>query len=354
MTLDELRGDIRYLLSSGRRNKGFFVTAILTFGLGIGATTAMLSAAYGVLLRPLPYPNSDRLVQLWEEHAGTPASDAYPPMANSTFYAWRTRLQSLEQLGLFGPRDFTVRLANESIRVHGGEVSPVIFDILRATPQLGRFFIPADDVPGQHDFVVLSDRLWRERFDASPDIVGESITIDGRLHVVVGVARPGLAFPERDTLMWTPFDDPTLLDPKVQGGVWMANALGRMKPGATLADVRAEGTAAARSIPRPPVLDLLLGKGGNVEMRVKSLVARQTDAVRPALLVLVAGVIIVLLVGCANVANLLLARGVARERELVLRAAIGASRRRLVRQLLTENCALAAAGGTSASCLPPR
>ena len=155
-------------------------------------------------------------------------------------------------------------------------------------------------------------------------------------------------------MMWTPFDDPTLLDPKVQGGVWMANALGRMTPGATLADVRAEGTAAAQSIPRPPVLDLLLGKGGNVEMRVKSLVARQTDAVRPALLVLVAGVIIVLLVGCANVANLLLARGVARERELVLRAAIGASRRRLVRQLLAENCALAAAGGMSASCLPPR
>ncbi len=345
MRLDEVRGDIRYLLTSVRRSKGFFVAAVLTFGLGIGATTAMLSAAYGVLLRPLPYPESERLVQLWEEHAGSPANAAYPPLANTTFYAWRPRLQSLEQLGLFGPRDFTVRLASGSIRVHGGEVSPAVFDILRATPQLGRFFIAADDVPGQQDFVVLSDRLWRARFGASPDIVGQSITVDGRLQVVVGIARPGLEFPDRDTLMWTPFEDPTLLDPKTQGGVWLANAIGRMRPGATLADVRAEGTAAARSIPRPPVLDVLLGKGGNVEMRVTSLVAQQTDAVRPALLVLVAGVIVVLLVGCANVANLLLARGVARERELVLRAAIGASRRRLVRQLLTENCVLAAAGG---------
>lgn len=346
MSWDEIHGDVRYLLTSVRRNKSFFVTAILTFGLGIGATTAMLSAAYGVLLRPLPYPDSDRLVQLWEEQPGAPVSSSYPPLANTTFYAWRTHLQSLEQLALFGPRDFTVRLADESIRVHGAEVSPAVFEILRATPQLGRFFVPADDVPGQHDFVVLSDRLWRQRFAAAADIVGRSITIDGRLQVVVGVAKPGLGFPERDTLMWTPFDDPTLLDAKVQGGVWMGNALARMKPGATLADVRAEGTAAARGIPRPAVLDVLLGGGGPVEVKATPLVAQQTEAVRPAMLVLVAGVIIVLLVGCANVANLLLARGVARERELVLRAAIGASRQRLIRQLLTENFMLAAFGGT--------
>jgi len=344
-TLEELRADIRYLLASCRRNKGFFITAVLTFGLGIGATTAMLSAAYGVLLRPLPYPESDRIVQLWEEHPGTPASQAYPPLPNTTFYAWRTHLRSLEHIGLFGARDFTIRLANESIRVHGGEVSPAIFDILRATPQLGRFFVSADDVPGHHDFVVLSDRLWRDRFLAAPDIVGQTINVDGRLQTIVGVARPGLAFPEPDTLMWTPFDDPTLTDPQTQGGVWLGNALGRMRPGATLADIRSEGTAAARSIARPPVMDVLLGKGGPVEMRAQLLVARQTDAVRPAMLVLVAGVIIVLLVGCANVANLLLARGVARERELVLRTAIGASRQRLIRQLVTENCVLAAAGG---------
>lgn len=343
--VDHFLSDLRFALASFRRNRTFVASAILTLALGIAIATTMMSVAYGVLIKPLPYPESERIVQLWEEHPGVPASQAYPPLPNTTFYAWRTHLQSLEQLGLFGPRDFTMKLADEVTRVHGAEVSPAIFDILRATPQRGRFFIAADDVPGQHDFVVLSDRLWRERFAASPTVVGQSITIDGRLHTVVGIAQPGLQFPERDTLMWTPFDDPTLTAPQTQGGVWLGLALGRMRGNATVADVRAEGTAAARSIPRPPVMDALLGKGGPVEMRARPLVEQQTAAVRPAMLVLVAGVVIVLLVGCANVANLLLARGVARERELVLRTAIGASRERLIRQLITENALLAGMGG---------
>ena len=343
--IDQISADLRYALTSARRSKGLFAAAVITLALGTGVATAMMSAAYTVLLRPLPYPDSDRIVQLWEEHPGAPPSPSYPPVANTTFYAWRTQLRSLDALGLFGQRDYTLTLNAEAIRVHGGEVSPVIFDILRVTPQLGRFFIPADDVPGHHDFVVLSDRLWRRHFAAAPAVIGQSVTIDGRPHEVVGVARPGFAFPDDDALMWTPFDDPTLVDPKTQGGVWMGNAIGRMRTGATLEDVRAEGTAAARSIPRPPVIDLLIGKGGPVEMRVKTLVAQRTDGVKPALLVLVAGVVIVLLVGCANVANLLLARGISRERELVLRTAIGASRARLVRQLLTETTVLVAAGG---------
>ena len=343
--LDELTADIRYALVSAKRNKAFCATVVVTLALGIGVSTAMMSATYGVLLRPLSYPDADRLVQLWEEHPGAPSDPAYPPLANTTFYSWRKNLQSLEQIGLFGPRDFTVTFPSESVRLHGGEVSPSIFEILRATPQLGRFFIAADDVAGHHDYVVLSDQLWRSHFNASDSIVGQSIVVDGRPHTVVGVARPGLAFPDDETLLWTPFDDPTLVDPKTQGGVWMGLALARMKSDATLDTVRAEGTAAARAIPRPPVIEALLGKGGPVEMRAKTLIAQQTDGVRPALLVLVTGVTIVLLVGCANVANLLLARGVARDRELTLRTALGAGRGRLVRQLLTETSILAAAGG---------
>ena len=342
---DESCADLRYTLRSARRNKGFFIAVVVTLALAIGVSTAMLSATYGVLMRPLPFPDSSRIVQLWEEHPGVPPDPGYPPLPNTTFYGWRHNLRSLERLGLFGPRDFTLTLASESLRVHGGEVSPSIFDVLRVTPQLGRFFVASDDVAGHHDFVVLSDRLWRSHFNASTDIIGQSVLVDGRPHAVVGVARPGLAFPDDEALLWTPFDDPTLIDPKTQGGVWLGEALGRMRPGATLDEVRAEGTAAARSMARPPILEVLLGKGGPVEMRVKTLVAQKTDSVRPALLVLVAGVVVVLLVGCANVANLLLARGVARDRELLLRAAIGASRGRVVRQLLTETLVYVFIGG---------
>jgi putative ABC transport system permease protein len=344
-TVDNLIADIRYTLTSARRSKGFFATALLTLALGIGVTTAMMSAAYAVLLKPLPYPESERIVTLGEEHPGAPPIGASQPVATSTIYTWRTRLQALEEIGMFGERDFTVTFADESVRVHGGEVSPSIFDILRVTSQRGRFFIKEDDVPGAHDFVVLSDRLWRQRFNASDAIVGQTITVDHRPHRVVGVAKPGFAFPDDDALMWTPFDDPTILKPETQGGVWLAAALGRMKPGATLQQVEAEGTAAARAIPRHPVLIVTFGKGGPVEVRAQTLIAQKTDRVKPAMLVLVAGVVIVLLVGCANVTNLLLARGITRERELVLRTAIGASRGRLVRQLLTESFVLAMAGG---------
>lgn len=343
--LDTLAADVRYTLTSARRSKGFFATALLTFALGIGITTAMMSAAYSVLLKPLPYPDSGRIVQVWEEHPGAERIPGDPPLANTTFYAWRARLKSLDQLGLYGQRDFTMTFPGESVRIHGGEVSPAVFDVLRATPQLGRFFIAADDVAGHHDFVVLSDRLWRERFNASPTVLGQVVTVDNRPHVVVGIAKPGLAFPDKDVLMWTPFDDPTILAPDTQGGMWLGNAVGRLKAGMTTHDVEAEGTSAARSVPRPSVAEIIFGKGGAVEVRTKTLIAQTTDRVKPAMLVLVAGVVIVLLVGCANVTNLLLARGVTRERELVLRTAIGASRGRLIRQLLTESLVLSMTGG---------
>lgn len=347
LLMDHLLSDIRFTLSSARRSKGFFAAAVLTFALGIGATTAMMSVANAVLLKPLPYPESGDLVQLWEEHPGAPPVPGYPPVANSTFYAWREHLGSLEAIGLFGGRDYTVKFGDDAIRVHGGEVSPSIFQILRVTPQLGRFFITADDVPGHHDFVILSDRFWRDRFGASPSVLGQTVTVDARPHVIVGVAKPGLEFPDKDVLMWTPFDDPTLVDPTTQGGVWLANALARRAPGASLRAIEDEGTRVARSIPRAPVMTELLGAGGEVVIKARTLVDLTTSSVRPALVLLVAGVVLVLLVGCANVANLLLARGVARERELLLRTAIGASRGRLVRQLLTESLVLASVGGAA-------
>jgi predicted permease len=345
---DALAADVRYTLSSARRSRGFFATALITFGLGIGVTTAMMSAAYAVLLKPLPYVDPDRIVQLWREHPGAPAVPGDPVIDNVTLYAWRDHMTSLDQIGLFGQRDYTVRFAGQggdTIRAHGAEVSPAIFEILGVQPQLGRLLVGADDVPGHHDFVVLSDRLWRERFNASREIVGQTITVDDRPQRVVGIAPPGFAFPDGGALMWTPFDDPTILDKAAQGGIWNGSALGRMAAHATLAQVAGEGTAIARAMPPTPEYDILYGAGAPVEIRARTLMAQTTGRVKPAMLVLVVGVIVVLLVGCANVTNLLLARGVARERELTLRTAIGASRGRLVRQLLTESLVLATGGG---------
>ena len=230
------------------------------------------------------------------------------------------------------------------MRLHGGQVGPALFPLLRATPQAGRFFLPGEDAPRANRFVVIGDRLWRERLQSAPDAVGRTMIIEGKPHVIVGIARPDFHFPDADAQLWTPFDDPTRLDPTIQGGVWLTLAIGRLRPGATAAQASAEGTAAARSVPRPPAMEVLFGSGGAVQVHAVPMAEEMTAAVRPVLLVVSASVGFILLIACANVANLFLSRGVARQREFALRAALGAGRSRLGRQLLAESCLLAAAG----------
>ncbi len=345
--MDGLAGDIRYALSAMRRNKGFAAAALLTLTLGIGATTAVFSVVYGILLRPLPYPEADRLVRLSEEHPGAASPFRERLLSNVTYYAWRDSPQTIEWLSAYGGGQTTVILPDGPDHIESATVSTTLLPMLGARPALGRLFVPREGVRGANTVVVLSDRLWRQRFGADPKVIGRSILVEGQPRTIVGVAEPGFYFPDRNALFWQPFDQVTSPEPREKGAPPRINAihvLARLKRGATTTQAEAEGTARARAANRGPFDNTVFGVGGPVVVHVNRLVDEMTMTVRPALIVLALAVAFVLLIACANVANLLLSRGAARERELAIRTSLGASGSRIARQLLTESLVLSCIG----------
>ena len=322
---------------------------IATLALGIGANTAVFAAAYGVLLRPLPYDDPSRIVRLSEYHENAVSPLREDFLSDLTFAAWSPASQTIEAMGGYTQRAYTVTGRGDADRIEGAVLAPEIFSILRLTPAAGRFFLPEEAIFGGHHVVVLAHDYWRQQFAGRADAVGESITLDGRPYVIVGVAPAGFSFPEPDRQLYTPFVRPQpQTTPGTRQGVNVFWAIGRLRPGVTPDQAAAEGTTMTRALgPRPQAAELLFGKGGLPTVRVQGLADQMTAAVKPILLLLLAGVALILLLACANVANLLLSLGVTRERELAVRAAIGAGRGRLRRQLLAESLALSIVATTA-------
>ena len=330
---DELAGDLRYALRMLRKSPGYAAVAIATLALGIGANTAIFSVVDGVLLKPLPYPESHRLVQV---AFGYPLGALWTYRPTATSYTGVAAYEYLGELNLF------VNGAAE--RIKGRAVSAEFFDVLGVTPVLGRTFRPGEDGPGAPKVAVISEGLWRRRFGADATLLGKTIAIDGTPREVIGVVGKDFAFPAVGTDVWTTI----LLDPKLISTVWGAQSatlIGRLKPGITVAEAHAEHRALIPVVRESFPFDLPDIWGTAPGNRVQALDVAMGQAVSSRLRLLLAAVGVVLLIACVNVANLNLTRLAGREREVAVRQALGGSRLRVARQLLVEQLVVATAGG---------
>ena len=327
--------DVRVGMRSLRRSLAFSVTAVVTAGLGIGTTAAIVSAGYAILVRPLPFPQPDRLVSIYSENPGrnwTRVNISWPD-----YVSWREGNRAFSGIGIWGWGSFTLADQDSAAqRINGARVSAQLFRILGVQPILGRHIAPDEDGVQRARVVVLGNGIWRSRFGADSGIVGRNILLDGRDYTVIGVMPQGFNFPDRGEL-WVPFQ----VDPanESHGNRQYAGAIGRLKPGVTfeqgVADLRRIDAALAVEFP---------DNNQYWRSEVNRLRDDLVGDLRQPLKVFLWSVALVLLLVCANVANLMLARAAVRSRELALRSVLGASRARLGRQLITESMLVAGLG----------
>jgi putative ABC transport system permease protein len=341
--MENLFHDLRYGVRMLSKSPAFTAVAIVTLALGIGANTAIFSVVNAVLLRQLPYADSERLVAVWERNL--PRGRVKNSISPANFLDWRAQNNSFEQMaGLF---DFRLNLTgfDDPEELATQVVTPNFFDVLGSPALIGRTFVPEEGEQGHDPVAVLSYGLWQRRFGGDPGIVGKTITLNGRSNEVIGVMPAGVQFVlkfgsnvGKQPDIWVPMTFGP--NSRVRTGRYML-AIARLKSGITVQQAQAEMDALGESLEQQ-YPDFNKGWG----IRVSPLRDEFVGEIRPALLLLFGAVGFVLLIACANVANLLLARGASRQKEMAIRTALGAARGRIIRQVLTESCVMGLVGGT--------
>jgi putative ABC transport system permease protein len=333
--------DLRYGARMLLKNPGFTLVAVITLALGVGANTMIFSVINSLLLKPIPFPEADRLVLVWQSRANDPRNRNIVSAPN--YWDWRLQNDVFSEMAIFDSagKGYNLSGDGEPERVSGVRVSAGFFDVLGVKPRLGRGFLPEEEHPGKHQVIVLSNGLWRNRYNSDPDIVGKTIKVDSEEHTVIGVMPPEFEFqfggPIRQ--LWVPVAYTKGDHDRTSNSFY---CLARLKPGVTVEQARDRMNAIGLSLSQQYPQD----NAGNT-VAIDPIIGFGEESQRTTLLTLLAVAGFVLLIACVNVANLLMARGATRSREFAIRAALGASRARTIRQVLTESLLLAFAGGLS-------